>query len=525
MAPIYLWDDGLGGGAQILVDAAAIAAAEACCCGGGPTCYLLRTCSAAEAIDPNDEFLIGCGPLPIVVSATINGVTRNLVASVTYTMTYGDLGGVCAFTQGLDEWYLTWNYTGLPGDGTGTWQLVNNTAGILMNGPVDTPCDPVGAYTDGGGNNGSIAAGDDLVCEYLCENDFVTNTDLSAEFAAGNIIKNGPSGYCYNIVCAYSCDDGYSGSLYSAGPLTVGWAAYDSCNMCVDLCSACDPPMASSIPIEVGEVIPGILSGLYTLAVGDILGNYTLTYDGSDKEGFGSSYCYWSGYIGYIPGSFNCGGGEPNEHLYWVIRSDGISSSGIMGIWSQCSAGTAEPTNIDYVNGFIFGWFFWGGENCDQPCGFIPQVDPGGFYWARNTAIDLCTYGNNTCNACAPAIQDWFIVEFTGLTGDWSDPVGSNIDYNNDKNMIINAGGGCTWNNDAGGFSGATIVLTWDGVRWVLTLDTSFGGACCIATWYGPTDACNPIGAYALNSESQTCCSDNPGTSAAASTANVKGNY
>jgi hypothetical protein len=263
-----------------------------CCCTSGTVgdCWLLRVCAAQVFHDPN----VSCSTtgnlsdLPVVVAATINLVTRNLLLNVNYGLAYGDVGGVCASQQGLDEWYLQWTDNASPPDGTGQWTLTDQTNGIYLDGPSDTPCDPTGNYSDGLGNTGYVEANNAEPCEYLCEGDYVVSGDLSIEFFAGKIIQLELSeslSACYDIVCNYPCDDGLSGSLYSPTPLSnYNWRAFDTCQECIPV--PCECPNGLSGDYRIAGYVPGDLT-----ACAECTESLNPAWDGVFH--YNSSPCYW----------------------------------------------------------------------------------------------------------------------------------------------------------------------------------------------------------------------------------------
>jgi len=456
-------------------------------CSPSAACYLLRTCKPPLNWDSNGYCAAGgCNFLdaPVVVSATINAVTRNLVASTAYSNTYGDLGGVCAFSLGLDEWYLTWNDTGAPPDGTGYWQLVNRDAGIYLDGPADQPCDPVGLYSDGGGNTGEVAVGDPLVCEFLCENDFVTDTDLSAEFAEGKIIKDS-SGNCYNIVCTVAC----TGPVWSAGPLSPGWTSWGSCNMCLDNCASCDPELPSTISVQINDPY-----GRTGCTAGSTSGTFSFEYLGSNQW----DECFWAAATPCVPST----GPEAGRRIYYVMKNGGFSPNYIISDYSLTDGDTLTVDKIEDGTAWYGADYFHGYSDDETtcaggPCGFaVPLAGHAEGMWAWPQDRSSCTTPT-TCNAAAPnncTIPKWLRADIQNIpTVDWG--LGAYP-----GRIHLYAYTSCAWFSSGSGFNCNEVEVIWNSglARWDVFFFSAYGSTCCAFRFSkaGVQDPCDPYGTY-----------------------------
>ncbi len=326
------------------------------------------------------------------------------------------------------------------------------------------------------------------------------------------------SGYATGVVC-----DGAAGAegLFNVGLVTC-YSELKGASVQVDVtgehcvdCNTCDPPLPQTMNIRIEETVAGQFP---TVDVGSYTGDFAFKhYEGGEDLNSAGVGCYWLAYIGYnTGGGGNCGlGGFEYEHWWYILDY----KTGIIGDWIQCSDSAAEP-EIEGTNQVLTGYFYIDYDGtCGVPCAFIAQSDPETWIYARSLDVPLCDHSDNTCNSGVPCeVQDWFIANFSGLTGEWAT-------YNSHVNHISNQfGSDCVWDND-GGSGTWTIQLNWDGTRWVLTL-SSFGDFAndCRAIWYGPTDPCNPIGGYIFQSEDTSGCGGDP-RSAVGSTAQIQGNY
>jgi hypothetical protein len=256
---IYLYND--GGGPKILTEGNAIAVHEDCCCDEGGACYLLRPC-------PNgDNTCNSCSP-PIsdIMYVTISGLGDPQVPDGDYAVTHlstciwsFDVSGVGDLV--IVE-YIGGNWLVRAG-GSGAW--------IYMPSPL---CDPQGS-TGGGQYVNFAGAGGDVSVSLSSSSTTIFPTDIvvTDSVTPGQVIKY--SGTCYEVIAEVPCP----GTEITMGTYEV----FDSCEMCLDNCSACDPPLPSSFTLE----IDGFLDSGYFV---DIDGTFTCEYWGTND--FGDCYYF-----------------------------------------------------------------------------------------------------------------------------------------------------------------------------------------------------------------------------------------
>lgn len=364
MAPIYIYDG------KILVEGANIATDAACCC--ADNCYLLRRCDT-------DGFCTDCdvggedANMPMLLDIVHSGTTYYMLANFQYDCRYWD---VAAFDKGINEVDLYW-------DGL-NWQLSINFTPIGTGGT--DPCDPTGTF-----GAATVSIGDEARCEYFPDSDIVTNTDLSAEFAGGKIIKITSTGFCYKIICEIACSAQSAGGpydWYTAGPLPAH-TIWDSCNMCIDNCASCNPALPSTITAEFNDTI--------WLEFPDpaFAGSFNLEYQGINDSG----WCVWSAFI------YN--GGAPAEDHYWCLVNDGVN-------WKIIVDDTPQGDN--HAADSVFREWFWrsyeGGDQCLGACTPFNNSWQGAA-WVEIITEPYCPTTNN-CGGCAPELLNRYTVTVTG---------------------------------------------------------------------------------------------------------------
>jgi len=302
--------------------------------------------------------------------------------------------------------------------------------------------------------------------------------------------------------------------------ITMGACTGEPCSCGTD-CANCDPPLPSTFSVQISGDSESAFYGPLSNG-GPLIGTHELSYDGQGLVWWDNDQCWWSKYIGYI----ELGGPEEVVHIYWMFvgdQSGGVLVQGFVDFYPSTTPPADPYSEVSF--GTIDFFYGYNTATCTIPCAWL-AVDNFSIA-CRTSGVDLCQSPNpGACNACAPAINEYLIVNFSGFTRPALSRLnGLDLMFEWDWSAI----GSCEWYHPNYGFGGGgncrlvyvdTVVEEVTIKRWELRVLVDF--ACTIVLAKNDTGGCTPEGNYTLLSATQI---GSPPGNCDSGTANIRTSY